>query len=151
MTSARVAVLCAHIMPTSQYTVRYVSRVFEYRHFVNKVSGQHFAAENKQEAAECYFQHLLVHSRGVMWKIKSKSNFLVSFSLNSAEMNLVGNYRTLRGLQTVNPEGLPSTSPKSDIGRAEKSHKGQNATLEYYNDTTMTDIEISIFILSRWN
>ena len=44
------------------------------------------------------------------WKIKSKSTFPVSFSLVSAEMNLVGNYRTLRGLRTVNPEGLPSTS-----------------------------------------
>ena len=82
---------------------------FESRHFVNKVSGQHFSAENKQEAAECYSQHLQVHYRGVIWKIKSKSNFLASFSLISAEMNLVGNYRTLRGLRTVNLEGLLST------------------------------------------
>ena len=36
-------------------------------------------------------------------------NFPVSFSLVSAETNL-GNYRTLRGLQTANPEGLPSTT-----------------------------------------
>ena len=83
---------------------------FESRHFVNKVSGQHFSAENKQEAAECYSQHLLpVHSRDVIWKIKLKSNFPVSFNLIIAKMNLVGNYWTLRGLRTVNPEGLPST------------------------------------------
>ena len=31
---------------------------FGSRHFVNKVSRQHFSAENKQEAAECYSQHL---------------------------------------------------------------------------------------------
>ena len=85
------------------------------RHFVNKVSGQHFLAENKQEAAEFYSQHLPVHSRGVIWKIKSKSNFPVSFSLIGAEMNLVGNYRTLRGLRTVNPEGLPSVHEKLKI------------------------------------
>ena len=79
------------------------------RHFVNTVSGQHFSAENKQEATEFDSQHLPMHFRGVIWKIKSKSNFPVSFSLINAEMNLVGNYRTLRGLRTVNPEGLPST------------------------------------------
>ena len=61
---------------------------------------------NKIEVVEFYFQHLPVHSRGVIWKIKSKSNFPVSFNLISAEMNLVGNYRTLGGLRTVNPEGL---------------------------------------------
>ena len=78
-------------------------------HFVNTVSGQHFSPENKQEAAELYSPPLPMHFRGVIWKIESKSNFPVSFSLISAEMNLVGNYRTLRGLRTVNPEGLPST------------------------------------------
>ena len=55
-----------------------------------------------------------MHSCDVIWKIKPKSTFPVSFSLVSAEMNLVGNYRTLRGLRTVNPEGLPSTT----FGRA---------------------------------
>ena len=79
------------------------------RHFVNKVMGQHVLVENKQEIAEFYSQHLPMHFRGVIWKIKSKSNFPMSFNLLSAEMNLVGNYRTLRGLRTVNPEGLPST------------------------------------------
>ena len=58
---------------------------FESRNFVNKVSVQHFSAENKQEAAECYYQILPVHSRGVIWKIKSKFSFLIH-----AEMNLVG-------------------------------------------------------------
>ena len=80
-----------------------------YHMSLNKVSGQHFSAENKQEAAEFYSQHLPMHSRGVIWRINSKSNFPVSFSLISAEMNLVGNYRTLRGLRTINPEELPST------------------------------------------
>ena len=75
-------------------------------------SGNHFSAENKQEAAEYDSQHLPMHFRGIIWKIKSKSNFPVSFScgLINADMNLVGNYRTLRGLRTVNPERLPSTS-----------------------------------------
>ena len=82
------------------------------RHFVNKVSVRQFSAENKQESAEFYSQHLPMHSRDVIWKIKPKSTFPVSFSLVSAEMNLVGNYRTLRGLRTVNPEGLPSTNPR---------------------------------------
>ena len=36
------------------------------------------------------------------------------FNLISAEMNLVGNYRTLRGLRTVNPEGLRSTRSSPD-------------------------------------
>ena len=45
----------------------------------------------------------------VIWKINSKSNFSVSFSLVNVEMNLLGNYRTLRGLRTVNPTGLPSS------------------------------------------
>ena len=80
------------------------------RYFVNNVSGQHFAAENKQEAAEFYSQHLPAHSRGVIGKTESKSNFPVSFSLISAEMNLVGSYRMLRGLQTVILDGLPSTT-----------------------------------------
>ena len=80
------------------------------RHFVNKVSVRQFSAENKQESAEFYSQHLPMHSRDVIWKIKPKSTFPVSFSLVSAEMNLVCNYRTLRGLRTVNPEGLPSTN-----------------------------------------
>ena len=80
------------------------------RHFVNKVSVRQFSAENKQESAEFYSKHLPMHSRDVIWKIKPKSTFPVSFSLVSAEMNLVGNYRTLRGLWTVNLEGLPSTS-----------------------------------------
>ena len=60
------------------------------RYFVNKVSGQHFSIENKQEEAEFYYQHLPMHFRGVIWKIKLKSNFPVSISLISAEMNLVG-------------------------------------------------------------
>ena len=85
------------------------------RHFVNKVSVRQFSAENKQESAEFYSQHLPMHSRDVIWKIKSKSTFPVSFSLVSAEMNLVGNYRTLRGLRTVNPEGLPSTKLPRDF------------------------------------
>ena len=84
------------------------------RHFVNKVSVRQFSAENKQESAEFYSQHLPMHSRDVIWKIKPNSTIPVSFSLVSAEMNLVGNYRTLRGLRTVNPEGLPSTT----FGRA---------------------------------
>ena len=83
---------------------------FGSRHFVNKVSGQHFSTENKQEVTAFYSKHLPMHFRGVIWKFKSKSNFPVSFNLISAEMNLVGNYRTLRGLRTVNPEGLPSTN-----------------------------------------
>ena len=40
--------------------------------------------------------------------------FQVGFSLVNAEMNLVGNYGTLRGLRTVNPEGLPSTGVTVD-------------------------------------
>ena len=48
-----------------------------------------------------YSQHFPMHSRDVIWKIKPKSTFPVSFSLVSAEMNLLGNYRTLRGLRTV--------------------------------------------------
>ena len=105
-------VMCAYY---AYVTIRRTLGVtcFDYRHFVNKVSGQHFSAENKQEAAECYSQHLPAHSRCIMWKIKSKSNFPVSFNLISAEMNLVGNYRTLRGIRTVNPKGLPSTSVSS--------------------------------------
>ena len=80
-----------------------------------------------------------MHFRGVIWKIKSKSNFPVSLSLISAEMNLVGNYRMLRGLRTVNPEGLPSAMcgcllirlrpnwitgpwPKSGSARKSESH-----------------------------
>ena len=39
----------------------------------------------------------------------------MSFSLVSAETNLVGNYRTLRGLRTINPEGLPSTKYHPDL------------------------------------
>ena len=62
------------------------------------------SAENKQEVAEFHSQHLPMHFRGIIWKIKSKSNFPVSFNMISAEMNLVGNHRTLRGLRTVNPE-----------------------------------------------
>ena len=85
------------------------------RHFVNKVSVRQFSAENKQKSAEFYSQHLPMHSRDVIWEIKSKSIFPVSFSVVSAEMNLVGNYRTLRGLRTVNPEGLPSTRPKAEV------------------------------------
>ena len=102
-------VMCAYY---AYVTIRRTlgSTCFRSRHFVNKVSGQHFSAENKQEAAQFYHQHLPVHSRGVIWKTKSKPNFLVSFSLISADMNLVGNYRTLRGLRTINPEGLPSTN-----------------------------------------
>ena len=84
------------------------------RHFVNKVSVRQFSAENKQESAEFYSQHLPMHSRDVIWKIKPKSTFPVSFSLVSAEMNLVGYYRTLRGLRTVNHEGLPSTNLFAD-------------------------------------
>ena len=101
-------VMCAYY---AYVTIRRALGVacFGSRHFVNTVSGQHFSAENKKEAAEFDSQHLPMHFRGVIWKIKSKSNFPVSFSLINAEMNLVGNYRTLRGLRTVNPEGLPST------------------------------------------
>ena len=103
-------VMCAYY---AYVTIRRALGVacFGSRHFVNTVSGQHFSAENKQAAAEFDSQHLPMHFRGVIWKIKSKSNFPVSFSLINAEMNLVGNYRTLRGLRTVNPEGLPSTGP----------------------------------------
>ena len=109
-------VMCAYYV---YVTIRCALGVacFGSRHFVNTVSGQHFSAENKQEAAEFDSQHLRMHFRGVIWKIKSKSNFPVSFSLINAEMNLVGYYRTLRGLRTVNPEGLPSTSWHGDISR----------------------------------
>ena len=102
-------VMCAYF---AYVTIRHTlgGTCFESRHFVNKVSGHHFSAENKQEAAECHSQHLLVNSRGVTWKITPKSNFPLSFRLISTEMNLVGNYRTRRGLRTVNPEGLPSTN-----------------------------------------
>ena len=108
-------VMCAHYAYVTIRRTLVGSTRFRSRHFVNKVSGQHFLAENKQEAAEFYHQHLPVHSLGVIWKTKSKSNFPVSFSLISAEINLVGNYRTLRGLQTVNPEGLPSTIWRRDL------------------------------------
>ena len=68
-------------------------------------------SRNQTKSSRMSFPTFLpVHPRGVIWKIKSKSNFPVSFSLISAEMNLVGNYQTLRGLRTVNPEGLQSTS-----------------------------------------
>ena len=99
--------MCAYY---AYVTIRRVLGVacFGSHHFVNTVSGQHFSAENKQEAAEFDSQHLPMHFRGVIWKIKSKSNFLASFNLISAEMNLVGNYRMLRGLRTINPEGLRS-------------------------------------------
>ena len=111
----RHVVMCAYY---AYVTIRRALGVacFGSRHFVNTVSGQHFSAENKQEAAEFDSQHLPMHFRGVIWKIKSKSNFPVSFSLINAEMNLVGNYRTLRGLRTVNPEGLPSTTFSRDTG-----------------------------------
>ena len=113
-------VMCAYY---AYVTIRRALGVacFGSRHFVNMVSGQHFSAENKQEAAEFDYQHLPMHFRGVIWKIKSKSNSPVSFSLINAEMNLVGNYRTLRGLRTVNPEGLPSISPLQ--APAEISHR----------------------------
>ena len=107
-------ITCCHVMCAyhAYITIRRALGVacFGSHHFVNTVTGQHFSAENKQEAAEFYSQHLPMHFRGVMWKIKSKSNFPVSFSLISAEMNLVGNNRMLGGLRTVNPEGLPSTT-----------------------------------------
>ena len=98
---------------------------FGSRHFVNKVSEQHFSAENKQEVTAFYSKHLPLHFRGVIWKLKSKSNFPVSFNLISAEMNLVGNYRTLRGLRTVNPEGLPSTRPAQDLENPVRHRPGQ--------------------------
>ena len=107
VTSTRVAVLYAHTMSTSRRSLG--GTCFWPRYFVNKVSGQHFSVENEQEAEESYSQHLPVHSRGVIWKIKSKSTLPVSVGLISAEINLVGNYRTMRGLRTVNPEGFPST------------------------------------------
>ena len=108
-------VMCAYCDLCLRHNRPYARwHVFWSCHFVNKVSGQHFSAENKQEAAEFYFQHLQVHSRGVVWKIKSESNFPVSFSLISAKINLVGNYWTLRVLRTVNPEGLPSTNILAD-------------------------------------
>ena len=96
---------------------------FESRHFVNKVPGQHSSAENKQEAAEFYFQHLPVDYRGVIWKITFKCNLPVSFSLINTEMSLVGNYRTLRGLWTVNPEELSSTIAYHPVFRA---YRGRN-------------------------
>ena len=70
---------------------------FESHLFLNKVLGQRFSAENKQEAAELYSQHLPMHSPGIIWKIKSKSNFPVSFSLISTEMNLVGTHEKING------------------------------------------------------
>ena len=85
------------------------------RHFVNKASVRQFSAENKQESAEFYSQHLPMHSRDVIWKIKPTSTLPVSFSLVRAEMNIVGNYRTLRDLRTVNPEGLPSTRSQEAV------------------------------------
>ena len=39
---------------------------FGSRHFVNKVSGQYFSTENRQEVAEFYSLQLPVHSRGVI-------------------------------------------------------------------------------------
>ena len=99
-------------------------------HFVNKVSGQHFSAVDKQEVVEFHYQHLPMHFRGVMWKIKSKSNFPVSFNLISADINLVGNYWTLRGLRTINPEGLPSTRRFQDRLTLTILHKSQNTVPE---------------------
>ena len=104
----RHANTCCHIVPTSQYAVRWVTRVFnQSTDFVSRVSGQSLSSESKQAAAEFYSHYLSRHSRGVIWMIKSKSTIPVSFSLDNAEMNLVtlGNYRTLRGLRTVNPMG----------------------------------------------
>ena len=93
--------MCCHVMcayyayVTKRCTLG--GKCFESRHFVNKVSGQHFSAENKQEAAECYSQYLPVHSHGVIWKIKSKSNFRVSFSLmSSAPVNKQSRVSTCR-------------------------------------------------------
>ena len=70
---------------------------FEFHLFLNKVLGQRFSTENKQEAAELYSQHLPMHSPGIIWKIKSKSNFPVSFSLISTEVNLVGTHEKING------------------------------------------------------
>ena len=116
-------VMCAYY---AYVTIRRALGVacFGSRQFVNTVSGQHFSAENKQEAAEFDSQHLPMHFRGAIWKIKSKSNFPVSFSLINAEMNLVGNYRTLRGLRTVNPEGLSSTNRPLNSSKYSDSQTG---------------------------
>ena len=94
---------------------------FGSRHFVNKVSAQHFSTENKEEAARILssrFADELVTS----YERSNQSltlgiylpKFRVNFSLADAEMNLAGNYRTLRGLRTVNPVGLPSTTSNDD-------------------------------------
>ena len=118
--SWRHVVTCCRVMCAyyAYVTIRRALGVacFGSRHFVNTVSGQHFSAENKQETAEFHSQDLPMHFRGVIWKIQSKSNFPVSFSLINAEMNLVSNYRTLRGLRSVNPEkiGGPSYSQDQD-------------------------------------
>ena len=96
-------VMCAYY---AYVTIRRALGVacFGSRHFVNTVSGQHFSAENKQEAAEFDSQYFPMHFRGVIWKIKSKSNFPVSFSLINAEMNLVGNYNWRQPLRVDGPK-----------------------------------------------
>ena len=104
-----VRIVCLH-----HYTLYTRWQCFGFRHFVNKVSAQDVSADDKQEAAEFYFQHLPMHSHDVVWKIKSKSTFAVIFGLANVEMNLVGNYWRMKGLRTINPVGLPSTNVGGD-------------------------------------
>ena len=53
---------------------------FEPCHFVNKVSEQHFSAENKQEAAEFYSKHLPMHSMKDQIKIQT-SQWVLAWSV----------------------------------------------------------------------
>ena len=139
-------VMCANCAYYAYVTIHCALGVacFGSRHFVNTVSGQHFSAENKQEAAEFYSQHLPMHFRGVIWKIKSKTNFPVSLSLISAEMNLVGNYRTLRGLQTINPEGLPSIMLPHGISTCDGVFKTTNMS------TFSTKLSTKLSMINRY-
>ena len=81
-----------------------------------------FWANNERNEPIAAFTNAVFCS--VTWKTKWESTFLLSFILIDAKMNLVGNYWTLRGLQTVNPAGLLSTSEDVCMNpRTAKTHK----------------------------
>ena len=61
--------------------------------------------------------------------------FLLSFLISYLFPNFFFNFRREGATGREQPQGrkVTLTGPKSDIGRAEKSHKGQSVTLECYN------------------
>ena len=124
------------------------------RHFVNKVSVRQFSAENKQESAEFYSQHLPIHSRDVIYERSNQnlpSRWVLAWSVQKWILWVIIERweafgpSTLRGCRQLGGGGLLFHAT-DDFGH----HRGAYSVLTYdglNKPTTVKEVLVATIVI----